>query len=406
MKLGWVALRTVLLETDARVRDPTASASPESISASDGSARRHILDSYSAPSTCSLSPPPPPSSPSPPPFFCKLTSQMLQHSISPTDYSSYSPSRDSSQDSVKLESSDTPDLGPSISNQQSPFHIGSDIAFNYTLMSIQQWKDPMRSQLDSTHPFDSNNNPNRVKFDLPLMDSGTHGTQDDSYEDENVDPFGDSQSNASTSRSVGSSDKSGEKHIRRRSSKGEPKSHPRDPRWTVLDVFSFTKLVISVENSSASANGPVRISLAETVSPSMLVSPFLLLNGDPLCLPEAPECTFLGPSRKRGPPKGYIDAIEARLHQTEAVLGIILSLAGGLDGTRGDGDPGASSLIEDLCQVRASFSDQTSSPTYVNLASIIGSPRPLHPPSSRGDPVWLKVERQTVNLCAVETKTA
>lgn len=64
------------------------------------------------------------------------------------------------------------------------------------------------------------------------------------------------------------------------------------------------------------------------------------------------ECTFLGPSRKRGPPKGYIDAIEARLHQTEAVLGIILSLAGGLEGVRGDGDSGASSLIEDLCQVR------------------------------------------------------
>ncbi|KJA25236.1 hypothetical protein HYPSUDRAFT_199780 [Hypholoma sublateritium FD-334 SS-4] len=36
-------------------------------------------------------------------------------------------------------------------------------------------------------------------------------------------------------------------------------------------------------------------------------------------------CTFLGPSRKRGPPKGYIDAIEARLHQTEALLGILLA---------------------------------------------------------------------------------
>ncbi|KAJ7057212.1 fungal-specific transcription factor domain-containing protein, partial [Mycena amicta] len=35
------------------------------------------------------------------------------------------------------------------------------------------------------------------------------------------------------------------------------------------------------------------------------------------------------PSRKRGPPKGYIDAIEARLHQTEALVGILLS-AGGL----------------------------------------------------------------------------
>ena len=49
-----------------------------------------------------------------------------------------------------------------------------------------------------------------------------------------------------------------------------------------------------------------------------------------------PACTFLGPSRKRGPPKGYIDAIESRLHQTEALVGILLSLAnpgrGVLDG--------------------------------------------------------------------------
>jgi hypothetical protein len=37
-------------------------------------------------------------------------------------------------------------------------------------------------------------------------------------------------------------------------------------------------------------------------------------------------CTFLGPSRKRGPPKGYIDAIEARLHQTEALLGVLLAV--------------------------------------------------------------------------------
>lgn len=146
---------------------------------------------------------------------------MLQHSrISPTDYSSYSPSRDSRQDSVKLESSDTPDLGASISNQQSPFHFNSDPGFNYTFMSIQQWKDPMHSQLDGTHPFESTNNPNHVKFDLPLLESGPHGTQDDSYDDGEVDPFGDSQSTASTSRSAGSSDKSGEKHIRRRSSKG------------------------------------------------------------------------------------------------------------------------------------------------------------------------------------------
>ncbi|KAG9313734.1 hypothetical protein JVU11DRAFT_6088 [Chiua virens] len=44
------------------------------------------------------------------------------------------------------------------------------------------------------------------------------------------------------------------------------------------------------------------------------------------CIMLGTPCTFLGPSRKRGPPKGYIDAIEARLHQTEALLGILLAV--------------------------------------------------------------------------------
>ncbi|KXN88828.1 Nitrogen assimilation transcription factor nirA [Leucoagaricus sp. SymC.cos] len=35
-------------------------------------------------------------------------------------------------------------------------------------------------------------------------------------------------------------------------------------------------------------------------------------------------CTFLGPSYKRGPPKGYIHAIEQRWHQVESLLGAIL----------------------------------------------------------------------------------
>lgn len=52
-------------------------------------------------------------------------------------------------------------------------------------------------------------------------------------------------------------------------------------------------------------------------------------------------CTFLGPSKKRGPPKGYIDAIEARLHQTEALLGVLL----------GSQDERAVSLLRDLAQV-------------------------------------------------------
>ena len=52
-------------------------------------------------------------------------------------------------------------------------------------------------------------------------------------------------------------------------------------------------------------------------------------------------CTFLGPSRKRGPPKGYIDAIEARLHQAEALLGIMLA----------SGDSRAETLLDDISQV-------------------------------------------------------
>ncbi|KAH7337849.1 fungal-specific transcription factor domain-containing protein [Rhizoctonia solani] len=50
------------------------------------------------------------------------------------------------------------------------------------------------------------------------------------------------------------------------------------------------------------------------------------------------DCTFLGPSRKRGPPKGYIDAIEARLHQLEALLGTLIASP----------DPRAQSLIADI----------------------------------------------------------
>lgn len=73
--------------------------------------------------------------------------------------------------------------------------------------------------------------------------------------------------------------------------------------------------------------------------------------GTRMCLPRVqgfnassltlPACTFLGPSRKRGPPKGYIDAIEARLHQTEALLGIMLAT----------NDARAQSLLRDVAKV-------------------------------------------------------
>ncbi|OBZ66363.1 Nitrogen assimilation transcription factor nit-4 [Grifola frondosa] len=58
------------------------------------------------------------------------------------------------------------------------------------------------------------------------------------------------------------------------------------------------------------------------------------------CVMLGTPCTFLGPSRKRGPPKGYIDAIEARLHQTEALIGILL----------GSKDSRARTILEDLAE--------------------------------------------------------
>ncbi|KAL0576702.1 hypothetical protein V5O48_005269 [Marasmius crinis-equi] len=51
-------------------------------------------------------------------------------------------------------------------------------------------------------------------------------------------------------------------------------------------------------------------------------------------------CTFLGPSYKRGPPKGYIHAIEQRWHQVESLLGVILQCP----------DPRVRSVVADLRQ--------------------------------------------------------
>lgn len=52
------------------------------------------------------------------------------------------------------------------------------------------------------------------------------------------------------------------------------------------------------------------------------------------------SCTYAGPSHKRGPPKGYILAIERRLHQVEALLGTII----------GSDDPRANGILQDLSQ--------------------------------------------------------
>ncbi|PCH40783.1 hypothetical protein WOLCODRAFT_162542 [Wolfiporia cocos MD-104 SS10] len=58
------------------------------------------------------------------------------------------------------------------------------------------------------------------------------------------------------------------------------------------------------------------------------------------CVALGLSCTYAGPSHKRGPPKGYILAIERRLHQVEALLGTII----------GSDDPRARGLLQDLSQ--------------------------------------------------------
>ncbi|GAA5902640.1 hypothetical protein JCM8208_007026 [Rhodotorula glutinis] len=66
-------------------------------------------------------------------------------------------------------------------------------------------------------------------------------------------------------------------------------------------------------------------------------------SGEPVgpcqnCITVGAICTFLGASRKRGPPKGYIEAIESRLHRMEALLG----------GLIGSDDPRAATLLGEL----------------------------------------------------------
>ncbi|KAF8634943.1 hypothetical protein AX15_000674 [Amanita polypyramis BW_CC] len=58
------------------------------------------------------------------------------------------------------------------------------------------------------------------------------------------------------------------------------------------------------------------------------------------CAAAGTTCTFLGPSYKRGPPKGYIHAIEQRWHQVESLLGAILQCP----------DPRVQSIVAELRQ--------------------------------------------------------
>jgi hypothetical protein len=53
----------------------------------------------------------------------------------------------------------------------------------------------------------------------------------------------------------------------------------------------------------------------------------------------------LGPSFKRGPPKGYIRAIESRWHQVESLLGAILQCP----------DPRVQSIVSDASYIQLDF---------------------------------------------------
>lgn len=56
------------------------------------------------------------------------------------------------------------------------------------------------------------------------------------------------------------------------------------------------------------------------------------------CIAAAIACTFQGPNFKRGPPKGYINAIEQRWHQVECILATLAAL------------PRAQDIVADLRQ--------------------------------------------------------
>ncbi|KAJ7768678.1 fungal-specific transcription factor domain-containing protein [Mycena maculata] len=135
-------------------------------------------------------------------------------------------------------------------------------------------------------------------------------------------------------------------------------------------------------------------------------------SGDPpgaacrACVLVGTDCTFLGPSRKRGPPKGYIDAIEARLHQTEALVAILIAAArggeerseergsreeGGGGGQEG-GDGRARGVLRDLGEdplaraILARIDQSAYGPAGRGLGSSAAAYAPSHGQSQRQHP--------------------
>jgi hypothetical protein len=79
-------------------------------------------------------------------------------------------------------------------------------------------------------------------------------------------------------------------------------------------------------------------------------------------------CLSIGPSYKRGPPKGYINAIEQRMQHFEALLGVMMQTS----------DPRALSLIADLRQdeLARSILNRVDAGRFVRLVRLSsGRPR-------------------------------
>ncbi|KAH9937840.1 fungal-specific transcription factor domain-containing protein [Epithele typhae] len=207
---------------------------------------------------------------------------------------------------VKSSSSSLPvfRFGADISSSSSPTSPSS-----FTFMSHGSW--PSSSSTSTSFPHHQSGYAVADRYPIPSSASPVNGQNHthplnlvDDYEDEAGDDLGDLPSaglgGMGMSAYGGAGGKGQEKQIRRRSSKA---------------CDQCRKSKCKCERSSP--QDPCRNCV-------MLNTP----------------CTFLGPSRKRGPPKGYIDAIEARLHQTEALIGILLSSK----------DSRARSVLEDLSE--------------------------------------------------------
>ena len=111
--------------------------------------------------------------------------------------------------------------------------------------------------------------------------------------------------------------------------------HRRSDRSLTARIFLQPAINAAVPRASASP--PTLTTSVAHVLPWVSVSTLSAFHGR--LHPHRPlACTYLGPSHKRGPPKGYILALERRLHQVEALLGTII----------GSDDARARTLIDDL----------------------------------------------------------